>query len=92
MSSINEMMDVDRMATIKAVREYADRIDKENIGFFDRMSFSGNSSDTGGTLYYTGYTSRGSIGGGGKIDESEPEEEEDPQLLFDPKELVLNND
>ena len=33
MSSINEMMDLDRMATIKAVREYTDRIAKESRGF-----------------------------------------------------------
>ena len=89
MSSIDEQVDLERMATIKAVREYADRIDNENKGFFDRMS-SSNSSDTGGSLYYTNYVTRGQIGG--EIDETEPEEEEDPQLLFDPKELVLNND
>lgn len=90
MSTVDEIMELDRMATIKAVREYADRIDKENNGFFGRMSSSVISSDTGGTLYYSNYVTRGQIGG--KIDEPEPEEEEDPQLLFDPKELVLNND
>jgi len=89
MSSIDEMMELDHIATIKAVREYADRIDKESEGFFDRMSCSG-SSDTGGNLYYNTYMTRGQISG--EIDETEPEEEEDPQLLFDPKELVLNND
>jgi len=87
MSLINEMIDLNRIATIKAVRKYADRIDRENGGFFDRMSSSG--SDTGGTLYYTNYVTRGQIGG--EIDETEPDEEveEDPQLLFDPEELVL---
>ena len=87
MSSINEMIDSDRMATIKAVRKYADRIERENKGVFDRMSSSG--SDTGGSLYYTNYVTRGQIGG--EIDETEPDEEveEDPQLLFDPEELVL---
>ena len=50
-----------------------------------------NSSDTGGSLYYTNYVTRGQIGG--EIDETEPEEEkeEDPQLLFDPEELILND-
>lgn len=88
MSSIDEMVDSDRMATIKAVREHADRIDREGRMLFDRMS-SSDTSDTGGSLYYTDYITRGQIGG--EIDEPEPEEE-DPQLLFDPKELVLNND
>jgi hypothetical protein len=53
---------------------------------------SSNSSDTGGSLYYTNYVTRGQIGG--EIDEPEPDEEEieeDPQLLFDPKELLLND-
>ena len=89
MSSIDDVVDLERMATIKAVREYADRIDKEKGGFFDRMSSSNNFSDTGGNIYYSNYVTRGQIGG--EIDEPEPEEE-DPQLLFDPKELVLNND